>query len=96
MRAKRRLRRCTSDQYKKVCQDLQPGAVFSTFFGAYLGVAFLAVGERHLEKERPRWISQQGEGRIFEKIRVNLFRLQNAHFVTQKPQRYSTVQEINS
>ena len=81
MRAKRRLRRCTSDQYKKVWQDLQPGAVFSTFFGAYLGVAFLAVGERHLEKKSPRWISQQGEGRIFEKIAGNLFRLLNAHFV---------------
>ena len=81
MRAKRRLRRCTSDQYKKVWQDLQTGPVFSTFFGAYVGVAFLAVGERHLEKKCPRWISQQGEGRIFEKIPGNLFRPLNAHFV---------------
>ena len=39
------------------------------------------MGERHLEQKSPRWISQQGEGRIFEKIAGNLFRLLNAHFV---------------
>ena len=97
MKAKRRLRRCTSEQYKKVWQNLQPGSVFSIYFGAYIGAAFLAVGGRHLEKKSPRWISQQREGHIFEKIAENLFRFLNAHFVAHTHKdTVGTVQEINA
>ena len=61
--------------------DLEQGPVFSTFFGVYLGISFLGVGERHLEKHEPSWISQHGEGKLFHKITGGLFRLINAHFV---------------
>ena len=81
LRAQRRLSRCRNDQYKNLWRDLKPGSMFSTFFGAYLGVAFLGVGERHLEKTKPEWISQNGEKRIFGKITGGLFRMISAHFV---------------
>ena len=32
MRARRKLRKCNSDAYKALWRDLEPGAVFSTFF----------------------------------------------------------------
>lgn len=51
-RAKRRLKRCKA-AYRKRWVDLQPGGVFSTFFGAFLGTAFLGVGSRHLMKMKP-------------------------------------------
>ena len=81
MRARRKLRKCNNDAYKALWRDLEPGPIFSTFFGVYLGVSFLGVGERHLEKLNPSWITQKGEGRLFGKIPGGLFRILNAHFV---------------
>ena len=79
--ANRKLSRCQNNSYKALWRDLVPGGVFSTFFGVYLGVSFLGVGERHLEKHQPPWLSQQGEGRLFDKITGGLFRLISSHFV---------------
>ena len=55
--------------------------MFSTFFGAFLGVAFLGVGSRHLMKKNPAWLSQYGENKLFGKITGNQYRLISAHFV---------------
>ena len=80
-RAKRSLKRCRNEEYKKRWVNLDPGPVFSTVFGAFLGVAFLGVGSRHLMKKNPAWLSQYGENKLFGKITGNQYRLISAHFV---------------
>ena len=45
-----------------------------------LGVAILGKGPRHLMRKEPRWISQLGEGRLFEKLPCDLYRLWCSNF----------------
>ena len=80
MRAKQRLSRC-SDAYRKRWKDLKVGPTFDSFFGTYLGAAIIGIGHRHIASKTPAWLSQHGEGRLFNKIPADLFHLHSAHFV---------------
>ena len=80
-RAKRRLGKSNSDAYKNRWKDLTKGARFCTFFGAYLGCSILGVGSRHLMQQKPYWLSQLGDKKLFEKLPTDLFRLWCANFV---------------
>ena len=80
-RATRVLSRSTSEAYKNRWKDLVNGPRLWTFLGVKLGVAILHAGPRHLIKQEPSWISQQGKGRLFEKLPGDLYRLWSANFV---------------
>ena len=60
---------------KKRWRDMKDGPIFQSFLGAFIGVAMLKVGSRHLMKKTPKQISQIGEGGLFEKLPTDLFRL---------------------
>ena len=80
-RANRVLSRSTSEAHKSRWKDLKNGPRLWTFLGVKLGLAILRVGPRHLMKQEPSWISQQGKGRLFEKLPGDLYRLWSSHFV---------------
>ena len=71
-RANRVLSRSTSEAHKSRWKDLMNGPRLWTFLVEKLGLAILRVGPRHLMKQQLSWISQQGKGRLFEKLPGNL------------------------
>ena len=83
-RAKRRLSRSSSDAYKTRWKDLTLGGRLSTFLGVHLGVSIIGVGPRHLMKQKPEWMSQQGEKKLFGKITTDLYRLWSTNLVAHK------------
>jgi len=60
-RANRVLSRSTSEAHKSRWKDLMNGPRLWTFLGVKLGLVILRVGPRHLMKQEPSWISQQGD-----------------------------------
>ena len=56
-------------------------AGLSTFLGMWMGMAILDMSSRLLSKEKPEWLSQLGEKKLFGKMPSNLWRLYSSHFV---------------
>ena len=80
-RMRRKLAKCESEDYKRIWKPLVPGPRLWTFLAAWIGSAILKKGASHLMKKEPAWISQLGEGHLFEKLPTNLFRMWRSCFV---------------
>jgi len=80
-RTNARAKRRQSEGYLNRWIDLTPGGRLCSFLAVYIGSAVLGVGPRDLMRKTPSWISQQGEGRLFEKLTTDLYRLWSANFV---------------
>ena len=78
-RAKRNLAR-RSEGYRKNWIDMSKAGL-STFLGMWMGMAILDMSSRLLSKEKPEWLSQLGEKKLFGKMPSNLWRLYSSHFV---------------